>query len=142
MKLILATTLILSAGNAIAQDDPGAHFLSVWDLDSDGTVTLAEAQEQRTNVFNTFDENTDGQLDAAEYAVFDAHRAEDAQQNGMGHGAGAQKMHEGMAMTFNDVNADGSVALDEFLTQAEGWLALVDRNADGAVTQADFGPKA
>lgn len=141
MKLILATALVLSAGSAIARDDPGAHFLSVWDLDRDGTVTLAEAQEQRTNVFNTFDENTDGLLDAAEYAVFNAHREKDAQLNGKGHGGGAQKMHEGMAMAFNDVNADGQVSMDEFLAQAEGWLAMVDRNADGAVTQADFGPK-
>ena len=48
----------------------------------------------------------------------------------------------GMEMSFNDVDGDGVVTREEFLGQVDAWLASIDRNNDGVITAADFGPKA
>ena len=50
-------------------------------------------------------------------------------------------MQKGLTLAFNDTNADGGVSIEEFLAQSGAWLASVDRDADGAITSADFGPK-
>jgi hypothetical protein len=47
---------------------------------------------------------------------------------------------EGMTLPFNDVDADGAVSLAEFLGQAPAWIAAMDRDGDGVITTADFGP--
>lgn len=65
MKLsITATAFVLTASAALAQTTPGDQFMQAWDLNGDGTATLAELQEMRGNVFASFDENDDGVLDA------------------------------------------------------------------------------
>jgi hypothetical protein len=49
----LTAILALTAGMAVAQNAfvPGAEFLTAWDLDGDGKVTLAEARERRDSIF-------------------------------------------------------------------------------------------
>ena len=44
-----------------------------------------------------------------------------------------------MTMEFNDVNGDGQVSRDEFMTRTNDWYVQMDRNGDGTVTKADFG---
>jgi hypothetical protein len=140
MKPILPLIALLLATPVLAQDGPGSHFLSSWDLDGDGSVTLAEATERRGDVFTTFDADGDGSLTAAEYDAFDearaAHMAEMPGNGGKGKG---NPEEQGMMRGFSDANADGAVSREEFMAKVPDWFAMMDRNADGAVTKADFG---
>ncbi|SFR32337.1 EF-hand domain-containing protein [Litoreibacter janthinus] len=126
---------------AMAQGIPGQHFMENWDLNEDGTVTLAEITERRDNVFISFDADDNGSLSAEEYELFDEARAShqndgaQGQGGGKGHGKGAGEM---MDMVVNDTNADGVVSRDEFMAQAPLMLAALDKNSDGTVTAADF----
>lgn len=43
-----------------------------------------------------------------------------------------------MTLAFNDADANGGVSREEFLAASQGWFTLLDRNADGSVTFADF----
>ncbi|MBS0125510.1 EF-hand domain-containing protein [Thetidibacter halocola] len=140
----MTLALILLAAPAFAQQgNPGAHFVENWDLDADGQVTVEEATERRGDVFLTFDANEDGFLDADEYVLFDEARANDMADNGgaQGHGGkGMMNAANGMKLDVNDMDGDGKVSRDEFLTQAATWIAGMDRNGDGVVTTDDFGP--
>lgn len=135
--LALTATLALTT-NAFAQGVPGSGFLAGWDYDQDGQVTLEEATERRGDIFITFDSNEDGILSADEYADFDAARAADQEGKGTS-GNGGRKNAVGMTLEFNDSDGDGQVSREEFLLGTAAWIALLDSNADGVVTLADFG---
>jgi hypothetical protein len=135
LSMAAATLLPLTA---MAQDGPGTHFLQSWDLDENGVVTPTEAEERRGDVFLTFDAGEDQFLDAEEYALFDEARANDMENMGNGHGM--QNAQKGMTLVFNDIDADGLVSRDEFIARTADWIQLLDRDADGGVTAADFGP--
>jgi hypothetical protein len=137
----LAIALCLVAAPAFAQQgEPGRHFVESWDLDQNGAVTAEEAAQHRDEVFYMFDSNDDGLLDAEEYVAFDDARANDMEGQG-GHGRGAmQRAADGMKLEANDTDADGKVSRDEFVGNAAAWIAGMDRNGDGVVTTADFGP--
>lgn len=142
MKFASLTLITLfAAAPALAQQgQPGSHFIESWDGDRDGIVTLEEVTLRRGDVFAMFDANEDGLLDAEEYVLFDETRALDMENNG-GHGQGAMmRAGEGMTLVFNDADADGAVSLAEFLGQAPAWIAMMDRDGDGVITTADFGP--
>jgi hypothetical protein len=144
MKTLIATTaltaLIATSAFASGGGNPGAGFLDEWDMNSDGQVTVEEVASRRSDIFVSFDADDNGILDAEEYAFFDEARAtsHDGEEKG-GHG-GERKAAVGMTLPFNDINADGSVSMEEFIGQSAAWLALVDRNGDGVVTKNDFGP--
>lgn len=142
MKYVFAIAVAtFSPFAAAAQETPGAHFIANWDLDGNGTVSVAEITERREMVFGMFDDDQNGMLDAAEYVIFDETRAADMANNASGHGAGAGRMQEGLALAFNDANEDGAVSLEEFIANSAAWVALVDRDADGEITARDFGPQ-
>ena len=133
---ILATAAFASGGN------PGQGFLENWDYDLDGQVTVEEAAERRGDIFYTFDENEDDILTAEEYLYFDEARALDHEgedQGQAGKGNPERKAAVGMTLEFNDVDGDGQVTREEFVTQTAAWIALIDRNGDGIVTTDDFG---
>lgn len=138
---MLATFALLMPLAATAQGTPGSHFIENWDLDASGAVSVEELIERREMVFNMFDDDQNGSLDAAEYTIFDETRAADMEANAGGHGAGGGRMQEGLTLAFNDTNADGAVSMDEFLANSAAWFAQVDRNGDGEITAADFGPR-
>ncbi len=138
--LITATTAALLATTVAAQNAPGAGFITNWDGDANGAVSLAEVAEKRENVFYTFDENGDGVLTAAEYVAFDEARAADQANESAAKGnAGHGKAAVGMTLEFNDVDGNGEITMAEFMGQNEAWFAIIDRNGDGEVTTADFG---
>ncbi|MBR9843434.1 MAG: EF-hand domain-containing protein [Rhodobacteraceae bacterium] len=135
----VALALFLAAAPAFSQT-PAKMFLENWDLDGDGTVTMAEAKEKRADIFYTFDADENGTLDAEEYAVFDEARANDMEQMGMGKGGkgkGAQAA-QGMRREFTDLDGNGSVTRDEFLDSLADWFSRIDRNGDGMVNGDDF----
>lgn len=139
--IVLATCALLIPFSAMAEDSPGSHFLESWDLDENGAVSLAEITERRGDVFTMFDQDENGVLSAEEYVLFDETRAADMENNAGGHGKGGDRMQEGLTLGFNDLNADGEVSKDEFVGNSEAWVAQIDRDGDGEVTAADFGPK-
>lgn len=152
-RLSLTVLLTLSlASAAIAQDQtPGGHFITNWDADGNGAVSLEEATTRRSDIFTTFDADEDGKLSSAEYDLFDQARANDHASlkkgmgmglgQGLGHGKGKGMGEEGgMMRAFNDVDSDGLVSRDEFMARVPDWYAMMDRNGDKSVTADDFGP--
>jgi len=138
-RFTLALALAASATTGLAgQNTPGAHFIQSWDVDGDGAVSLEDITIHRVDVFDMFDADESGALDAEEYAFFDEVRAEDMATNA-GHGKGLRRAAEGMTRAFNDTNGDGAVTRDEFLAHAGDWMVLLDRDGDSVVTPADFG---
>lgn len=138
MKYPILATLLLLAAPALAQTTPGGQFLQAWDLDGNGTATLAELQQMRGNVFTTFDANEDGILDATEYVAFDEARAADVSNYDGLQQAQMQKVADGMTLSHSDRNGDGHVDRAEFVAGAQDWFAALDRNSDGGITSADF----
>lgn len=141
-KITLLATLALLMPHAVsAQGTPGSHFIENWDLNENGSVSLEEITERRGDVFVMFDQDENGSLDAAEYVLFDETRAADMENNAGGHGKGGHRMQEGLTLAFNDINADGEVSKEEFIAKSAAWVAQVDRDGDGTITAADFGPQ-
>jgi len=143
MKRTILTAAFLSFTvlSASAQGAPGSHFLENWDLNLDGKVSLEDAKERRADIFVMFDMDENGELSAEEYKLFDKTREEDAAQNAGGHAnGGMRRTQEGLTLAFNDVDGNGSVSKEEFVGKSADWLALIDKNGDGEVTAADFGP--
>lgn len=144
MKPILTSfALLVMAAPVFAENhQPGAHFIENWDIDGDGAVGLDDITARRGDVFHTFDADENGALDAEEYALFDEARANDMANNrGHGQGKGLRRASKGMTLAFNDTDGSGEVSREEFLSRSKDWLSLLDRNADGTVTSADFGRK-
>lgn len=143
MKRVIAFALALSASAALASGhgNPGGHFIENWDLNSDGSVTLEEATERRSDVFASFDADENGVLSAEEYDLFDEARANDMKENGMGMGKSKGNPANGMMRKFTDANGDGEVTQDEFMASVPAWYAKIDKNGDGTVTADDFARK-
>lgn len=162
MKAVLSgagALLALGAGMALAQV-PGENFLINWDADGDGVVTRAEARARRADIFFAFDADENGKLEGAELSALsetrEATRPPEAGPKGNGHGQGmgrgragggspsgtGRRAHadNGMTPFFNDTDGDGAVSRAAFLDRTDAWLARMDRDGDGVVTAADFGP--
>lgn len=140
---LLTTALTLVAGLAFAQQGtPGAYFIQQWDMDGNGEVTLAEAEEKRADVFVMFDAAEDGVLDASDWAAIAEHLAAETAPNGaaagMGNGPG-KFIPASMTQAYNDADGDGTVTLDEFVAATKTLFTQIDRNGDGVLTPADFG---
>ena len=126
---------------ALAQETPGSHFIENWDLDGNGSVSSEKITERRGDIFFMFDQDEDGMLSAEEYVLFDETRAADMENNAGDHGNGGGRMQEGLTLIFNDIDTDGRVSKEEFLSNSAAWVAQIDRNGDGMITSADFGPQ-
>ena len=139
---LLTTAFTLVAGLALAQQgSPGAYFIEQWDMDGDGQVTLAEAEEKRSEVFAMFDRAEDGVLDAADWTGITEHM--DAEMGAKGAAAGIGRgpgkfIREAMTPAYNDADGNGEVTLDEFVSATKTVFSQIDRNGDGLMTPADF----
>ncbi len=140
--LPLIAALIAGTAATAQQGQPGAHFIENWDMDENGQVSLAEAQEKRGDIFRMFDSDENGLLNSTEYDLFDETRRADMAENAGGHKKGQMRgVEKAMMRDFNDVNGDGQVSHDEFVGRAADWFAMMDKNGDGVVTTDDFGRK-
>lgn len=161
-KLLLSVTMLaIALPLAASAVTRGENFLTNWDLDGDGQVTLAEVLERRADLFATFDENEDGTLTAEELAAHDEMRVamqpqdrqgrawgndgqgmgpnggqrrmamDQPQGQGFGHGPG-RGQPQGMApQSWGQPNA-GSQAMQQQL-----GLGL-DTNGDGEISRDEF----
>lgn len=138
-KTLCALPLVLVTLPATAQDAAGTFFLSVWDLDHDGAVTVSELETMRGNVFNRFDVNGDDRLDVTEYGPFDAARDEEiADFETPEDQATMRQIADGLSLSANDADGDGAVSRAEFTEGAADWLASLDSDGNGAIEPADF----
>ena len=152
--LTLAALTLALSGTAYAQPgNPGAHFVQNWDENGDASVTLAEAQTKRDNLFTTFDADEDGKLSPQEFDAFDEMRAADQEQMraemggkagggmgmGQGMGGGMMRAEGGMMRSFNDADGDGAVSREEFVGHTAEWFAMMYQTGDGTITEDDFG---
>ena len=138
--LTIATTLAFGSTAFAQQGQPGAHFIENWDMNDDGHVSLADAEQKRGEIFIMFDQDEDGLLNSSEYDLFDETRQADMAENGGGYKKGAMRnVNNAMKREFNDVNGDGMVSKDEFVSKAAAWFKMMDRTGDGIVTTDDFG---
>jgi hypothetical protein len=164
-SLALAAVFVASmaSGQSIVA---GVDFLATWDADSDGKVTLAEVAERRASLWALFDENGDGIWQAGDLKLIDEHIAAEAEAKAEimkandqvpgfvhGMGAGANGGTPGAGAGAGTVNISSLSNLDLYdtdkngiLTEAEWnagapiWFKIRDRNADGVLDMADFGP--
>lgn len=140
--LIIGTAAIAASVASAQQGNPGAHFLENWDLNADGKVSLSETKTKRAELFVMFDSDENGVLDSDEYDLFDETRRADMNENAGGHKKGGMRgVDKTMRRGFNDIDGDGLVSEDEFMTKAEDGFKMMDRTGDGVVTPDDFARK-
>lgn len=136
MKTTLCTALsaslavILMLPAPLQAQEPGvAAALSRLDTDGDQAISREEAAAGRERMFERFDRNGDGVVDAGEIQLVRDRIAAMA------------RMADSMILLRSqrlDTDGDGGVSKAEF-EAAGGMFDLADRNGDGSVSAAEIG---
>ncbi|MFP4379937.1 MAG: EF-hand domain-containing protein [Candidatus Sumerlaeia bacterium] len=109
---------------------PFGHMLKRADANEDGTITKEEFTQSLDEVFNRFDKNQDGVIDATEL--------ENSRPNRMAGEAGEGRPDLGeMLMGRMDANEDGKIAAAEWKGPEERFKQM-DVNQDGEVDAAEI----
>lgn len=83
-SLLSVMALVVAMPVAAQAVTPGENFLTNWDYNGDGQVSLSEVLERRGDLFDSFDANSDGVLSAEELAAHNDMRGQMTQQNQLG----------------------------------------------------------
>ena len=161
LKLAAIMALCGAALPALAQQPtdpavvPGQEFMTQWDLDGDGKVTLDEARSHRADIFAMFDSDSNGSFSAEELEGIDdfklaqldagmgpGHQRPEGLQPGQGRGQGmgmgqGRGMGQGQGMGRGAGQGQGMMG-QGFFAPAQDQMMAFDGNGDGAVTQAEF----
>lgn len=111
---LMATPAWAQTGGGIAQR------LAALDLNRDGSITRAEAQEARSLAFGRADANGDGYLSESERTAMGNGRAQ-------GGGFGGA-----------DVNNDGRISRDEAMAAPYRGFDRLDANNDGVISSQEM----
>lgn len=141
----LSTALIATAASAETFRE---HFMTSWDLDGNGAITLQEVQERRDGMFAAFDTNEDGYLDTTERKAMgemrDAEQASMAEEGierpGMGAGKGhGQAMGQGMGQGHGMGRGKG-MQMAAGMGQGHGAQqgGMMNASGDGRIGHDDF----
>ncbi|MCK0126605.1 hypothetical protein MWU76_19600 [Gelidibacter sp. F2691] len=146
----LTVAALVVALPALAQNQPGAHFLEMWDLDENGSVSIEEVRERRGDIFTTFDADDDGILTAEEYVLFDEAREADMKEHGLGQGQGGGKgMGQGGGQGKGQGKGQGhgkgkgqGKGMGQGMGEHSAAMSMTRENADqdgdGQVTREEF----
>lgn len=166
-RTLLLATAALAALAATAVIFPGAqaqgpaqfkdHFMSEWDANKDGKITLEEVKTRRGDVFTSFDANENGFLDDEELALMDEMRENQhadmggergpgkgmMAQGGQGKGQGFGKgMHaQGQGKGFGKGMHGEGRGPGRFQQVAEAGMhnrGMMDANGDGKISREEF----
>ncbi|PID37054.1 MAG: hypothetical protein CR993_01960 [Rhodobacterales bacterium] len=139
-SLILITAAFAFAAPVAAHADVfSEHFLSKYDANGDGAVSLEEVKKKRTRGFGKWDANGDGQLDPNEYGALKAHHAtQEALHRSHGMADIPGKVHDAMHVYVMDTNRDGMTSAEEFLAASVAWFKSVDTDGDGRLTAEEL----
>ncbi len=149
LALLVAPLPALAQAAAVV---PGQEFLTQWDLDGNGAVTLAEAREHRSDIFTMFDSDDNGSFSVEELKGIDSFKLAQLDA-GMGPGHqrpdGVQPGGQGMGQGFGKGQPRGmggggmgggqgqGQGMGFFAAAQDGMMAF-DRNRDGAVSKIEF----
>lgn len=158
--LITASAVVLmfaTAAHAQGNGQRGANFIASWDKSQTGYVSLEDVQTRRGDLFDMFDQDGNGYLEAAELAQMSEtvaaqgqtrterqaeNRSERPQEGRRGQSqianAAGEIIHAAMTVEFNDVDGDGRISHAEFLAASERLFSELDRNGDGRIDLNDF----
>jgi len=120
-KTWLILTVCLLANPAWAQSGGMADRLAALDLNRDGSITRAEAQQARAAMFERADANHDGYLSEAE-------------RNAMG-GSGPMR---GGGLGDADTNNDDRISRDEAMAAPYRGFDRLDSNHDGVISSQEM----
>ncbi|MBK8455836.1 MAG: EF-hand domain-containing protein [Phyllobacteriaceae bacterium] len=149
MKSLLTAAMIagFAATVAMAQTNFRDHFMTNWDENADGKVTLEETVARREAMFAAFDANANDVLDADELKMLDEMRANEqadmaAQgvQPGMGGGMG-QGMGHGQGMGKGMMHGQGKgrgFGRGQIGQAGFGERKGMDTNGDGQINKTEF----
>lgn len=124
-RFALALGLLTALPLATTAQGIGTEFMTNWDTDENGEVTLAEVRERRGDLFYMFDSDEDGRLNDEEYAAFDETRAMDRQMHleeygttlgpgtGQGLGQGGQPQGRGFGQAQRQGQGQGRQAMNQ-----------------------------
>jgi len=131
-------------GNEEAHGQGGgmmAEFVSEWDMNDDGMVTVEDLATRRADLFAMFDLNGDNGIDAEEQAnMADTIAMQQEVNHGGAHGQGGPGalIHGAMTAEYADTNHDGIISADEWTAATPRLFAQLDRNGDGQLDAQDF----
>jgi hypothetical protein len=127
-----------------------AGFVTEWDMNEDGVVTIEDLADRRGMLFDMFDLNGDGGIDGEEQAnmaetiagQMEANHGGEGRGNGQGggHGRGGpgQMIHAAMTADFADTDRDGIISAAEWAEATPRLFTQMDANEDGQLNQMDF----
>lgn len=101
-----------------------AKMMKRADLNGDGQITRAEAQQLRERMFDRLDQNADGQVTQQEMDAARERRQDRVEK---------MREHARQRAQELDTNGDGSLSRTEFLASS-GFFDRVDANGDGVVS--------
>ena len=126
----LASFLALSSAASAQASD-----ISSWSFGSGDTIAWSDVEELRKTIFETFDVDSDGELNSEEYTAFDKARAEAADKDAS---SLLLRAVSGLGRENTDLNLDGSVTRSELETALRTWFERVDANKDGVITKGEY----
>jgi Ca2+-binding EF-hand superfamily protein len=110
-SILLISTAFLAEGSVSALAAPASDPIKMFDLDSDGTLDLAEVKKAATELFMRLDPDHDGTLDKRELA-------------------GRLSARE---LAAADPDHDGTLTLDEYLAVVEKRFHAANPDKDGTL---------
>jgi len=136
--LFAAGAVALTAGGAALNARSGEMRgpMAMFDADSNGAITLAEARAGAARMFAGADVNKDGRATHEEMMAFhgrmgDHHRGGEHKGGHDGPGPRGGPMHL-------DADGDGALTLAEVSSGIDAHFAKIDSNRDGSIDEAEM----